>query len=148
MMGNVMQKTVISTEKGYNEMQGQKVEMDETAFENARKEAALFPELHVDQNEITLVGVVSIDGKDAYEIKWSDKKSIYYSVDDFLKLQSVETNEVQGQIQSATTSYGEFKAVEGILFPHLIKQNMGPQKIDFNIKSISLNEPMEDSLFE
>ena len=97
---------------------------------------------------ITLVGVVSIDGKDAYEIKWSDKKSIYYSVDDFLKLQSVETNEVQGQIQSATTSYGEFKAVEGILFPHLIKQNMGPQKIDFNIKSISLNEPMEDSLFE
>jgi hypothetical protein len=148
MMGNVMQKTVISTEKGYNEMQGQKVEMDETAFENARKEAALFPELDVDQNEITLVGVVSIDGKDAYEIKWSDKKSIYYSVDDFLKLQSVETNEVQGQIQSATTSYGEFKAVEGILFPHLIKQNMGPQKIDFNIKSISLNEPMEDSLFE
>lgn len=148
MMGNVMQKTVISTEKGYNEMQGQKVEMDETAFENARKEAALFPELDVDQNEITLVGVVSIDGKDAYEIKWSDKKSIYYSVDDFLKLQSVETNEVQGQIQSATTSYGEFKAVEGILFPHLIKQNMGPQKIDFNIKSISLNEPMEDSIFE
>ena len=56
--------------------------------------------------------------------------------------------EMQGQIQSSATSFGNYKTLEGISFPHSIQQNMGPQKVDFQVKSIILNEPMEDSLFE
>jgi hypothetical protein len=148
MMGNVMQKMVINSSKGYNEMQGQKIELKGKEFENALKDAALFPELEVDPNQISLKGIAVVDGKDAYEIQWSDNKSNYYAVDDFLKIQTVETMEMGEQVQSSTTSYSNYKAVEGISFPHTVQQNMGPQKMDFQVKSILLNEPMEDSLFE
>jgi hypothetical protein len=148
MMGNVMQKTVINATKGYNEMQGQKMEMKGEELENALKNVAIFPELEIDPDQISLQGIISVDGIDAYEIKWSDNKTVFYAVEDFLKLQTVETMEIQGQIQSSTTSFSDYKAVEGIRFPHLVKQDMGPQKIDFQVKSIILNEPMPDSLFE
>ena len=148
MMGNLMQKTVINATKGYNEMQGQKMEMKGEELENAQKDAAIFPELEIDPDQISLKGIVSIDGVDAYKIKWSDNKTVFYAVEDFLKLQTEKTIKIQGQIQSSTTSFSDYKAIEGIRFPHLVKQDMGPQKIDFQVKSIILNEPMPDSLFE
>ena len=148
MMGNVIQKTVLNTSKGYNEIQGQKMEMNEEQYENAIQDAALFPELEIDFNQISLVGILSIDGKDAYEIKWSDKKTIYYGIDDFLKLQIVETTEREGQVQSSITTLKNYKVVEGILFPHQISQDMGLEKMDFEVKSITLNENLSNSLFE
>jgi hypothetical protein len=148
MMGNVMQKMVINASKGYNEMQGQKMELKGKEFENALKDAALFPEMDIDPDQISLEGIVVVNGKDAYEIKWSDNKSHYYAVDDFLKIQTVETMQMQGQIQSSTTNFSNYKAVEGIHFPHTVQQDMGPQKVDFQVKSITLNKPMDDNLFE
>ena len=148
MMGNVMQKMVINASKGYNEIQGQKTELKGKELENALKDAALFPEMDIDPDQISLEGIVVVNGKDAYEIKWSDNKSHYYAVDDFLKIQTVETMEIQGQIQSSTTTFSNYKALEGIHFPHTVQQDMGPQKVDFQVKSITLNKPMEDSLFE
>ena len=148
MMGNVMQKTVLNTSKGYNEMHGQKMEMNDEQFENAIQDAALFPELEVDLNQILLVGIVSVDGKDAYEIKWSNTKTIYYSVENFLKLKIGETIKMDKKVKTNTTTLKDYKSVEGILFPHQISQDMGPQKMDFQVKSITLNEPMSESLFE
>ena len=147
-MGNVMQKTVVNQTKGYNEMQGQKMEMKGEDLENTLKDISIFPELEIDPDQISLKGIVSVDGVDAYEIKWSDNKTFFYAVDSFLKLQTIETIEMQGQIQSSTTSFSDYKSVDGIRFPHLVRQDMGPQKIDFQVKSIILNEPMPDSLFE
>ena len=148
MMGNVMQKTVLNQTKGYNEAQGQKMEIKGEELENALKDAALFPELAVNFDEISLSGIVNLDGVDTYEIKWSDKKTAFYRVSDFLKIRTVETVEMQGQVQTSTTVLSDYKAVEGIQFPHQISQDMGPQKMDFKVTSIILNEPMPDSLFE
>ncbi|MEK9604116.1 MAG: pitrilysin family protein [Flavobacteriaceae bacterium] len=148
MMGNVMQKTVVNSSKGYNEMQGQKMEMKGEELENALRDTALFPEMEIDSNQISLEGIAIIDGEDAYEIKWSDNKTHFYAVDDFLKLQTVETIEMQGQVQTSTTVFKDYKTFEGIKFPHTIHQDMGPQKVDFHVKSIILNDAMPDSLFE
>ncbi len=148
MMGNIIQKMVLNPSKGYNEMKGEKTEMKSEEFENAIKNAALFPELEINPNQISLERIVIIDGKDAYEIKWSDNKTVYYAVDDFLKLQTVETIEMQGKVQSSTTSFRNYKVIEGILFPQVIQKDMGSQKADFQLKSIILNEPMPDNLFE
>jgi predicted Zn-dependent peptidase len=148
MMGNVMQKMVINPSGGYNEMQGQKMDLKGKEFENALKDADLFPEMNVDPDKILLEGIVIVNGKDAYKIKWSDNKSHFYAVDDFLKIQTMETLKVQGQVQSSTTTFSNYKAVEGIRFPHTVQQDLGPQKVDFQVKSITLNEPMKDNLFE
>lgn len=148
MMGNVMQKTVINPNKGYNEIQGQRMDMKEQELQNRLKDAAIFPEMEVDPNQISLEGIVVVDGKEAYEIKWSDNKTNFYAVDDFLKLQTLETKEMQGQVQSSKTSFSNYKTIEGIRFPHTIQQDMGPQKIDFKVKTIFLNDQMDDNLFE
>ena len=148
MMGNVMQKTVINPNKGYNEVQGQRIDMKEQELQNRLKDVAIFPEMEVDPNQISLEGIVAVDGIDAYEIKWSDNKTNFYAVDDFLKLQTLETMEIQGKVQSSITSFSNYMTVEGIRFPHTIQQDMGPQKIDFIVKTIFLNDQIDDNLFE
>ena len=148
MMGNVLQKMVINSTKGYKEMQGKKMEIRGKEFKNALNDATLFPELEIDSEQLKLERIVAIDGKDAYEIKWSENKTIFYAVDGFLKVQKLEVIEMQGQTQSSRTSFSNYKSVRGILFPHTFQQDMGIQKLDFQVKSISLNEPMNDNLFE
>ena len=148
MMGNVLQKMVINSTKGYKEMQGKKMEIRGKEFKNALNDATLFPELEIDSEQLKLERIVVVDGKDAYEIKWSENKTIFYAVDGFLKVQKLEVIEMQGQTQSSRTSFSNYKPVGGILFPHTFQQDMGMQKLDFQVKSISLNKPMNDNLFE
>ena len=86
-----------------------------------------------------MVGVVDIDGTKAYELKVSESKSFFYAVDSFLKIKISETQEVQGNSITQETMLGDYKAVEGVLFPHKNTQSFGPQKIDFMTQSIELN---------
>ena len=148
MMGNVMQKTLVNSKSGYNEMQGQKMKMNEKEFQVALKNASIFPELSSDFETIKLMGIVDVDGVAAYEIKWSDSKTIYFSTKDFLKIKAVDTIEMGGQSQSSESIYSDYKSVNGILFPHKTSQTVGPQKIDFVVQSVRLNQKMEDQLFE
>ena len=148
MMGNVMQKTVVNSKSGYYEMQGQKMKMNEKEFQVALKNASTFPELSSDFETIKLMGIDDVDGVAAYEIKWSDSKTIYFSTKDFLKIKTVDTIEMGGQSQSSESIYSDYKSVNGILFPHKTSQTVGPQKIDFVVQSIRLNQKMEDQLFE
>ena len=70
MMGNVMQKTVVNSKSGYNEMQGQKMKMNEKEFQIALKNASIFPELSSDFETIKLMGIFDVNRVAAYEIKW------------------------------------------------------------------------------
>ena len=47
-----------------------------------------------------------------------------------------------------TKTYSNYQSVEGILFPQKITQNMGSQKINFKVTSISLNEQLSEDEFE
>ena len=139
MMGNTMQKQVVNKDKGYNEAQGQRMEMDENALADALKESAVFAELVVDLDKISLVGTADINGKEAYEIKINDSKSFFYDTESFLKVKISETQEMQGNLMTQETLVGDYKEVDGLLFPHKITQSFGPQKIDFITSSIELN---------
>ena len=139
MMSNTVQKQVVNKDKGYNEAQGQRMEMDENALADALKESAVFAELVVDLDKISLVGTADINGKEAYEIKINDSKSFFYDTESFLKVKISETQEMQGNLMTQETLVGDYKEVDGLLFPHKITQSFGPQKIDFITSSIELN---------
>ena len=47
-----------------------------------------------------------------------------------------------------TVTFGDYREVSGILFPFTISQTMGPQKIDFIVKEIKINEGVSDKDFE
>ena len=148
MMGNVMQKQVINKTKGFNEAQGQRMPMDADALAKALPETAVFVELALDPAQISLSGIVDVNGTKAYEIKVSDSKSYYYSVESGLKIKVSETQEMQGNTITQETLISDYKAVDGILFPHTLTQSFGPQKIDFITSSIELNVSFSDEDFQ
>ncbi|MDB4186828.1 insulinase family protein [Flavobacteriaceae bacterium] len=139
MMGNTIQKQIINKDRGYNEAQGQRMDMDADALSKALPDTAIFPELNFAIADLKMGGVVDIDGTKAYELKVSESKSFFYAVDSFLKIKISETQEVQGNSITQETMLGDYKAVEGVLFPHKNTQSFGPQKIDFMTQSIELN---------
>ncbi len=148
MMGNVMQKQVINKDKGYNEGRGQRMEMSEEELNASIPDTAVFAELTLDTEAISLVGVADVNGEKAYEVKVTDSKSFFYSVESGLKIKVSETQEIQGNAITQETFVGDYKAVDGLLFAHKVTQSMGPQKIDFITSSIELNLAFTPEDFE
>ncbi|MEE9362536.1 MAG: pitrilysin family protein [Cellulophaga sp.] len=147
-MGNSMSKQVLDGNKGYMVVQGQRKDMGEEELEKLKNESAPFPELNYLNSNVTLEGVEDIDGQKAYKIKISEEKSSFYSVETGLKIQDAVTMKAQGQEMHTTFNYADYKAVSGILFPFTLIQTMGPQKFNFTIKEIKVNEGVSDVDFE
>ena len=147
-MGNSMSKQVLNGDKGYMVIQGQKKELGENEMKKISTESAPFPEINYDTSTIVLDGVEDIDGKKAYKLKISDEKTSLFDAESGLKLQDIVTTEMQGQKMTSTFSYDDYKEVTGIKIPFILSQTMGPQRIDFTVKEIKLNEGVSDADFE
>jgi predicted Zn-dependent peptidase len=148
MMGNSMSKQVVDGNSGYMVMQGQRKDLDETELAKIKVESAPFAELNYDFENLQLEGIEDVDGKKAYKIKISDEKASFYDVTTGLKVQDVVTAEMNGQKMSSSFNFSNYKEVSGILFPFTLTQSMGPQKVDFNVNSIKVNEGVSDADFE
>jgi len=149
MMGNVMSKQVYDGKTGYAMAQGQKVELTDEQLMAMKEEATLFPELdYLAAANTTLDGMQKVDGKDAYLIKVSDKKTNFYDAESGLKIKEVSTVEANGQSISQALEMGNYKAVEGIMFPYMLSTSFGPQKVDFNVSEIILNKGVKEADFE
>lgn len=148
MMGNVMQKQVINKDKGYNEAQGQRMEMSPEEVTKSLPDTAIFAELALNPELIELIGIADVDGVKAYEMSVGNGKTFFYSVESGLKIKISQTQEVQGNVMTQETMVGDYKEVNGLLFPHKITQSFGPQKIDFMSTSIELNIDFTDEDFQ
>ena len=148
MMGNTMQKQVVNKDKGYNEAQGQRMEMQGAELEEALKSTAIFEELTLDPATLTVKGIEEVNGEKAYVVMVNEKTTYFYAVESHLKIKESQTQEMQGQTITQESFLGDYKAVDGIMFPHKLTQSFGPQKIDFLSKSIELNAALSDADFQ
>jgi len=150
-MGMTIAKTVFNKFQGYNEVNGQRIPLTEVELEQAIINSALFSELNFDFSLVELVGTSDVEGEKAYEIKVTDNKSVFYSVDTGLKLKEVESQEVEGNLIVGETYYREYEEVEGILLPKVINQVSAsipiPGGITFKATSIKLNVETKESDF-
>ena len=150
-MGMTIAKTVFNKFQGYNEVNGQRIPLTEVELEQAIINSALFSELNFDFSLVELVGTSDVEGEKAYEIKVTDNKSVFYSVDTGLKLKEVESQEVEGNLVVGETYYREYEEVEGILLPKVINQVSAsipiPGGITFKATSIKLNVETKESDF-
>jgi len=146
------QKIVVNQSSGFMEVMGQKIEITGTELEEAISGAALFTETNLDYSTIELVGKTEVDDEAAYEIKVSDSKSLFYSIETGLKLKEVTTQEVEGNSMITENFYNNYEEVEGILFPmsiNLVTPAMPiPGGLFLNATSIMLNVETSDSDFE
>ena len=150
-MGMTIAKTVFNKFQGYNEVNGQRIPLTEVELEQAIINSALFSELNFDFSLVELVGTSDVEGEKAYEIKVTDNKSVFYSVDTGLKLKEVESQEVEGNLIVGETYYREYEEIEGILLPKVINQVSAsipiPGGITFKATSIKLNVETKESDF-
>ena len=150
-MGITIAKTVFNKYQGYNEVNGQRIPLTEVELEQAIINSALFSELNFDFSLVQLVGTSDVEGEKAYEIKVTDNKSVFYSVDTGLKLKEVESQEVEGNLIVGETYFKEYEEVEGILLPKEINQVSAaipiPGGITFKATSIKLNVETNESDF-
>ncbi|OCK43630.1 peptidase M16 [Tenacibaculum soleae] len=145
MMGNVMQKVVFDGTKGYQEVRGQRKDLAGKELEEAKNSKAPFADEAYKKG--ILDRIEPINGENSYVIKL-DKKEIFYNIKSGLKLKEVAVVKgPQGDVK-VPIEYGDYKEVNGVKFPHLMIQSMGPIKINFEVKEIKINEGVTDADFQ
>ncbi len=97
-------------------------------------------------NKLELLGKESVDGTDAYKIKVTlksgDVRTIYLDAEAFLEIKEVATMNMRGKDVTASTSFSDYKEVNGVLYPFTTEnsaegapgsQKMIAEKIETNI---------------
>ncbi|MBD0851475.1 M16 family metallopeptidase [Maribacter arenosus] len=147
-MGNSISKEVVDGDKGYTIQQNRHKDMGEELLKDLKEESAPFAELNLLKTSMEVEGIEVINGKKAYKLKLSDVKSTFYDIETALKVRDVMSVNVDGKIMVMTMDYDDYKEVAGIKFPFSITESMGPQKWNFIIQEIKVNEGVSDVDFE
>ena len=149
MQGNSMQKQVLDGDSGYMVVQGQRKNLSPEEISKIKEESAAFPELnYLAAGDVSLEGIEPVGDKKAYKLKISDNKTAFYDVETGLKVQEINTQEMQGQQMTSTMGYGDYQEVSGIKFPFKLMQSMGPQNFEFLVKEIKVNEGVDATDFK
>ena len=138
-------KTTFNGERGYTEMQGQRIEFDEKQIENSKNVKGIFEELYYLADQLELVSINSVNFQDAYKVKVTvngKESHRYYSVETGFLLSSEETDDNNNVI---TTNYGDYQSVENVMFPFFME--LPAQKLEFKTTSVIFNKELKDSSF-
>ncbi|MCF7859596.1 MAG: insulinase family protein [Candidatus Cloacimonetes bacterium] len=99
-----------------------------------------------------LVSMEAIDGKDAYKVVLNlptgKTKTEYYDAETGYKVREVSVAESPQGTFTSTVDYSDYKEVEGVMYPHKISQQMGPQNIEMEVISVEVNTGLSDELFK
>ena len=146
-----MQKSVFNKYQGYNEVNGQRIPLTDSELENAIIDSALFSELNYDFSTIELIGTSVLNDEKVYEIKVTDNKTEYYSIESGLKVKEIEKTEVEGNLIIVETTVNEYEEVDGVLIPSEINQVTTtlpiPGGITIKFSKIKLDVKTSDSDF-
>jgi len=101
-----------------------------------------------------LNGRALIDGRPAYKVTMMTNAgttvSDYYDTETGLKLRRVDQKFMYGKSLNIVTDYGDYKAAEGVLFPHSIIEGGGPAggQVTFIVKAIAVNKGTVAGFFD
>lgn len=154
-MGMELMKQKFDGSKAKVTQQGQPVPLSEEDTKDMKITSYLFPELIYAEKEVKteLVGLKDVKGEKAYEIKVTLPSgttfSEFYDKTTGYKVRKTESQEgPQGPV-SMSTDYSDFKAVDGIVFPHTTEIPLGPgMNMKAKVETIKVNEKVDSSIFE
>lgn len=150
-MGEV-NKIVFDGEKGFTSAMGaEKIIEGEDAKMFLSQSEIVGEVLYLtDLSKLELMGKETINDVECYVLKIKNavgEAKEYYDVKTGLKIRQVnETESPMGKV-TATTDYGNYKEVNGIKFPHKLKQDMGMVAFELEMREIKLNQNLADTIF-
>ncbi|HEV7506387.1 MAG TPA: hypothetical protein VGS07_15905 [Thermoanaerobaculia bacterium] len=102
---------------------------------------------------VELVGKEDLEGTPVYKLKVTQKSGdvvyLYIDADQYMLLKQTGKTKIRGQEIESETIFGDFKTVDGLVFPHSIEQKMpgGRGGMVMTISKIELNPAVADSRF-
>jgi outer membrane lipoprotein-sorting protein len=105
-------------------------------------------------HQVELLGKDKVEGTDAYKLKVSlkngDVQTVYIDADSFLEIKDETKRTVRGSEQVVESSIGDYKEVDGIIFPFAVESGVkgSQQKQKLTITKVELNVPADDSIFK
>ena len=149
MMGNTMMKMVFDGEKGSVSQQGMNNPLPESEVEKLIQATLPFEELGwLNDDNVTFSSVDEEDGKTLHVLEVSKNSFVAYDAETGLKYKQTEMATMpDGSKMPQSTYFEDYREVNGVLFPYLVKTPIGPQSLDFNVINISINPQVSDSDF-
>lgn len=156
MNGQVISHRVFDGEKGFESGMGGARDLEGEELEDLKEQASFCKEASYQAAgyKLALKGIEAIDGKNAYilEVERPDGKKTteYYDMTTSLKVRDVATQPgMDGQPTSITTDYGDYKAVNGVLFPHSVTvSGLFPVPMKGTVTEIKANAGVDDAAFQ
>ncbi len=104
-------------------------------------------------HKVELVGKEDLEGSPAYKLKISKKNGdteyIFLDAGNYLEVKSVDKQKTPGGEVEVETYQSDFKAVEGVLFPHAIESKaQGQTVLQIKLNKIEVNSAIDDGLFK
>src|SRR5690606_21094999 len=156
--GNVMQKMVYDGTKGYQEAQGQHMDMEGDELKDIMAQADILSDFHPEKYGLSykLLGIEQVEGKNAYKVEETnaagEKEIQYYDEATGLLVKQVQTIESpQGSFSMETymSDYKEVPGTNGYKIPHAVKMPIGPGMfIDLKLTSVEVNKNIADTEFQ
>lgn len=143
--GMVFQRSYFDGKTGAtNSMQFGKKEFTNEEIVAKNSSFGIIPEVNYSKSTMKyeLLGIENLNGKDYYVLKTNDglKEGFsYFDVVTFLKMKSVEIKKEGDQIVESTTTFADFKDVNGILFPQTFTLAAGENVFTGKVISTIIN---------
>jgi len=105
-------------------------------------------------HQVELLGKEKLEGTDAYKLKVTlkngDVQTMYIDADSFLTIKEETKRTVRGTDRDVESSIGDYKEVDGIVFPFAVESGVqgGTDKEKITVSKIELNVPVDDSIFK
>jgi len=154
MMGQVAARIVFDGTEGYMEQMGRKVPLPEDRLAKIKSKKGIFSELYIaEDNELTLDGIVAVNGKDCYKMLVKNAKNTvykYFDVDSglILKKEEIEVDPRSGEKVNTPMYYFDYKPVNGIMFAHKKTTKQMGQEVEMQLKSLELNTDLPAETFK
>jgi hypothetical protein len=101
--------------------------------------------------KMELTGIEEIEGQNAYVMEITNpagtKSTQYYSTTTNLRIREMKTMDTPNGPFTQVSDLKDYKAVNGVMFPHTVVQSFGPQNIESKIKTLTVNGKLKDDVF-
>lgn len=145
MPGMVLQKSYFDGVSGYTfSMQGGREDLKAEEVAAKQKASGLIAELNYKAKGMNyeLKGIETIDGQDCYVLYTTDGQAEnydYFTTTTFMKVRSTNLRKAGDELVETTTTFSDFKAVNGLMFAHAFRMSVGKMTLNGVVKTIEVN---------
>lgn len=147
--GEVFSRLAFNGKTGYDEYEGERVELSSEDIEDYKKKSNIFPDFEYKKGK--LIGIAQVKGGNKAYVVEHEAQKIYYDVNSGLKVLFLKIKQKKDSEKIVMkTRYGNYKDTKfGLKFPFSIYEKQAQQRgANIQISEILVNEGVSDKDFE